>query len=120
MDRGLIRWERGWRAMESLPRWLFFALLPWYAWLDILVPRRRLVVMASLAAFSLLTYLKLRVGLPNGDSELGWGEIALLSLGLAWFPFLMIAIAYPFYLVSVFAGLLVSRSLRNRRPSDLV
>ena len=110
-----LGWERGRQAMSVLPKWLFFLLLPWYIWLDIIVPRPRVVFSASVAAFTLLAVLKWRVGIPNGENELGWGEVWLLSVGLFWFPFMMITVIYPFYLASVAVLWIVSRIDQHRK-----
>jgi len=104
--------------METLPKWLMIILLPWFTWLDIIVPRPRVVLSASVAAFASLAVLKWRVGIPNGDGELGWGQICLMSAGLFWFPFLLISVIYPFYLASVAVLWVTARIERRRRSSD--
>ena len=80
-------WERGRRAMLALPGWLCVLLMPYFAWLDVIVPRPRLVLVASLAAFGLLATLKCSIGIPNGDGELGWNGVGLLAAGLLWASF---------------------------------
>ena len=92
-------WDQGRRAMLALPGWLCVLLIPYFAWLDVIVPRPRLVLVASLAAFGLIATLKCSVGIPNGDEELGWSGVGLLAVGLLWAPFLAITAAYPFYLM---------------------
>ncbi len=92
-------WEQGRRAMLALPVWLCVLLIPFFAWLDVIVPRPRLVLVASLVAFGLLATLKCSIGIPNGDKELGWNGVGLLAAGLVWAPILAITAAYPFYLM---------------------
>jgi hypothetical protein len=84
--------------MVGLPAWTVVLLIPYFAWLDIIVPRPRVVLAASLAAFGLLAVLKCSVGIPNGDGELGWIGVGFLAAGLLWVPFIPITIIYPFYL----------------------
>ncbi len=107
-------WERGRRAMLALPGWVCVLLIPYFAWLDVIVPRLRLVLVASLAAFGFLATLKCSIGIPNGDGELGWSGVGLLAVGLLWAPFLAITAAYPFYLLGATTLWLLYR-MQDRR-----
>jgi len=55
---------------------------PYFAWLDVIVRRPRVVLIASLAAFGFLATLKCSVGIRNGGGELGWSGVGLLAVGL--------------------------------------
>jgi hypothetical protein len=104
--------------MMALPTWLAVLLLPWFSWLDVIVPRQRVLLASSIGAFALLAALRSWAGIPNGDHELDWGEVGLLSVGHIWAPLLVVTILYPIYLVGVVVLWLVFLFEQRRRSVD--
>ena len=104
-------WERGRRMVAKLPLWLRVVVEPWLAWLDIIVPRPRVVVAVGVAAAVFLVafqrYYEVRA--------LGWGEIAALCTAHVWFPLLVMA---PVLLPLVLVGFLVFKVAARVQQQD--
>ena len=102
-------WVRGRRTLAALPPWLRIFVLPWFVWLDIIVPRRRVVLLAAIAAAALLTGLRGWAGI--GKDDLSWTTIALLATGHIWFPLVVLCpILCPFLML----GAVVVRFVPSR------
>jgi hypothetical protein len=99
-------WERGQRMMARLPPWLQVIVAPWFAWLEIIVPRPRVVIAVGVAGAAFLVALQRYYGV----NELSWGEITALATAHVWFPLLVMApVLLPFVLGGFLLWTVVTR-----------
>jgi hypothetical protein len=96
--------------MARLPVWLQWVVAPWFAWLDLFVPRPVTVVGAGVAAAVGLVTLQWWYGVD----ELRWWEIAVLSTAHVWVPLLVFGpILVPYTLAAGLAFQVLKRCGRR-------